>query len=163
MNKIETPTDFSFGSVPADKKEEAKQLIADYVGEKDGEKFLEVYDKHPNFIVSCINKNGEVVGVCFGYPRENGRASLQGIAIRSDEAKSGLGSKLLNLFEKQVKEASCESISLGSAEGYVEHFYLKNKYEPTQMMIKTDRDISSELSRFDISQRMEDNKFITIY
>jgi GNAT superfamily N-acetyltransferase len=65
---------------------------------------------------------------------------LQGIAIQSDYAGQGYGSQLLNRFEEQVRQRGGRMVSLGSAAGYVEHFYLKNGYVPVEYLVRIPRD-----------------------
>ena len=139
-NKIEISEKFSFGSILPEQKETARKLVSDYVGESDGEKFNEYFESHPNLAVGCTNEKGEIVGVCFGFPRDEETVLLQGIAIHSDYSGSGLGSKLIKLFEDAVIRAGYHKITLGSAEGYVEHFYLKNGYRPVEYMIEVEGD-----------------------
>lgn len=47
---------------------------------------------------------------------------------------------MLAYFEKQAKDNGFEIVSLGSAEGYAEKFYLDNGYEPTYFYIKIKKD-----------------------
>jgi GNAT superfamily N-acetyltransferase len=81
--------------------------------------------------------NGMLEGVVYGFEVEPGHFSLDGIAMSWDYKGKGRGSRLIASFEKQVKALGCRKITLGSADGYVEHFYLKNGYTPVEMKILT--------------------------
>ena len=69
---------------------------------------------------------------------------LQGIAVRETVYGQGYGSRMLGFFEQQVKHAGYEAVSLGSAGGYVDRFYLKNGYEPIEFVfwVSGDFDLS---------------------
>ena len=60
---------------------------------------------------------------------------MDGIAIVEPHNGVGRGGKLLAFFEKQVGSLGYGSISLGSADGYVERFYLKNGYRAVELKI----------------------------
>lgn len=85
------------------------------------------------YLICCKEK--ELIGICYGWPRaEEDPAdpsfTLQGICIKWDEAAKGLGSKLLKAFEKGAEKSGYPVVGVGSAPGYVEHFYAKNGYVP---------------------------------
>ena len=74
-----------------------------------------------------------IIGVCFGYECRQDEFCLDGIAIIHPHNGLGKGGKLLAFFETQVAALGYKKISLGSADGYVEKFYLKNGYTPTEL------------------------------
>jgi GNAT superfamily N-acetyltransferase len=80
----------------------------------------------------------EVVGVCFAaVPHEGEGVVLDGLAVDGARVREGLGSRLLAAFEERVAAAGFTRVSLGSAEGYVEDFYLQNGYIPVEFQVTT--------------------------
>ena len=67
-----------------------------------------------------------LVGVCYGMGVDDTHFSLDGITIVQPHNAQGWGGELLAFFERQVAALGYKKISLGSADGYVERFYLKN-------------------------------------
>lgn len=71
----------------------------------------------------------------FGWSREiefseDKSFALDGIAVRYDCQKNGIGSRLLDCFEKAALLYGAKSVSVGSAGGYVEKFYTDREYIP---------------------------------
>lgn len=84
--------------------------------------------------------DGEVIGAAFGRDRsvqfpEDDSFELCGIAVRYDLQLRGYGSMLLSEFEKAAAIYGANSVSLGSAGGYAERFYIKNGYIPTEYKV----------------------------
>ena len=95
--------------------------------------------KYPDLFVA-YRRQGKVIGICYGWPAnkqrcEHGTICLQGIAVAEEFAGKEFGSQLLHFFESQVRRRGGRTITLGSAGGYVDHFYLKNGYHPVAFMI----------------------------
>jgi predicted N-acetyltransferase YhbS len=83
-------------------------------------------------------EGAEVVGVCFAeVPHEGEGVVLDGLAVDGDRTRERLGSRLLAAFEERVGAAGFRRVSLGSAEGYVEQFYLQNGYIPVEFQVTT--------------------------
>jgi len=87
----------------------------------------------PCYLAALIDD--EVIGVAFGWPRRLADASdatlcLQGIAVTESWQKQGIGSRLLEEFCAKAAELSCQGVSLGSAGGYVERFYINRGFQP---------------------------------
>ena len=82
----------------------------------------------------------KLVGVCFGETYNKDYFGIMGIAIIHPYIKQGRGSKLLNYFENIVKSKGHKNLSVGSADGYVEHFYLKNGFVLSSLKILTEND-----------------------
>ena len=57
-----------------------------------------------------------------------------------DHAATGLGGRLLAAFEEHAGAVGYRSISVGSADGYVERFYLSHGYQQTEYMVKLNAD-----------------------
>jgi len=92
------------------------------------------HSKYPNLYIGCYEDN-KLIGIAYGFIKKE-IIILQGIAVKHDIWRKGIGSKILNFFEKQAKHTGKKIISVGSAEGFVEKFYLKNGYEPVSIHAK---------------------------
>jgi len=99
----------------------------------------------PTAVVGYYHED-ELIGVCYGFPTNDGDFSLDGIAIVWDYMKAGKGGELLAFFDAQVATLGYTSISLGSADGYVERFYLKNGYTPTELKLYVSPDYDNALN-----------------
>lgn len=114
-------------------------FAAEYLPDSDPDrmkKFLEMYPKAFLLLLS----DGEVTGAAFGRDRsiqfpEDDSFELCGIAVRYNLQRRGFGSRLLSEFEKAAAMYGAKSVSLGSADGYAEKFYIKNGYTPTEYKV----------------------------
>ena len=96
-------------------------------------------ERFPKGFVAII-KDGKVAGVAFGWLRsvehpDDDSFMLDGIAVRYDYQKQGYGKLLLSAFEKAAADYGAPSVSVGSAGGYVERFYIDCGYVPVQYKI----------------------------
>ena len=89
--------------------------------------FKKRYTKNPSLFIGCYDKS-KLVGIIFGYIKRN-YVSLSTMAISSDYRSKGIGSKMLNVFERNVKKLGKKRILLG-ARNNAEKFYLNNGYKP---------------------------------
>ena len=96
----------------------------------------------PGVSVGCI-LHGGVIGIAYGSPsrRKAGFIILRGIAVQSRQAKLGYGSRLLQFFESRSQERGFHAVSLGSAGGYVDHFYEKNGYHCVAYLVSAPEDM----------------------
>ena len=133
-------SDIKIRYLSLENQSESYQLKADYLDDGPFDEFAAMYDKYRELFVGLFYAQ-ELIGICFGwplteqFPEEKGDISLQGIAVRNEFAAKGLGSKLLAFWEEQVAKRSERSVSVGSAPGYVEHFYQKNGYKPIEYLL----------------------------
>lgn len=148
----------------------AKSLAQEYLGADLG-RFSVMFEAYPELFIGCFISE-ELIGVAYGYPyftvrpKEAHKVLLQGLAIRWDYARAGRGSKLLQFFEDQVVKLGFSVVTLGSAEGYVERFYLKNNYEPVsyRICIRGDWDnIHEQASDYSILQIMREGERTIVY
>lgn len=102
----------------------------------------------------------ELVGICYGHPSYNFESAinLQGIAVNIDErkgyARKGIGSMLIEEFEKVVKVKGYKKIDVGCADDIkVECFYLKNRFHPYELVAKGQH--HEEYERVKISSNYE--------
>jgi len=82
--------------------------------------------KHELFVGVYDNKR--LIGIIFGYIKRN-NVLLGEMAIDEKYRGLGLGSKLLNFFEKQIIKIDKNKIILGARKN-VEKFYMKRGYKP---------------------------------
>lgn len=125
---------FKIESISYATREEFYKLALEYLPYSDYEKVKKREAEYPQaYMVALLGT--KVIGVVFGWPRkidvpENESFVIDGVCIQEPFQKHGYGSLLLQAMEHACLLYGCPSISLGSAGGYVEHYYIKNGYEP---------------------------------
>lgn len=117
-------------------------LAAEYLPGSEEEKMKRRAEHYPRAFVALV-AGEELAGVAFGWPREldaSGDPSftLDGIAVKEPYQRKGYGRLLLLAFESAAEEYGYPVVSVGSAGGYVEKFYLHNGYIPKEYKIWTD-------------------------
>jgi GNAT superfamily N-acetyltransferase len=134
--------------IPQEDLEKAFQINSVYLGESRTD-FFSWQKSYPNLFVGAYDKN-ELIGICYGhYKSRNKRVNLQGIATIEKFWRKGVGSILIQFFEKQVEDSGFLLIDLGCADDEkTERFYLKNGFNPIELVAKT-KD-HSELQRIKI-------------
>ena len=115
-------------------KEKYYAFCAEYLPGSEREKMKHYEKMFPKAFIA-VTENGEVIGAVFGWSRkiefpEDRSFALDGIAVRYDSQKNGIGSRLLEYFEKAAVLYGAKSVSVGSAGGYVENFYINRGYIP---------------------------------
>ncbi|MFH0906555.1 MAG: GNAT family N-acetyltransferase [archaeon] len=120
--------------IPASNLREAYKISNEYLDKESFEEFKKRYGLLPKLFIGYY-RNGKIIGICHAKLDKDYGLILQGIAINFHLKAKGLGTKLLKFFEQQAKKCGFNYISLGSADGYVEHFYLKNNYNPSSLRI----------------------------
>lgn len=63
---------------------------------------------------------------------------LAGIGVEPDYRRRGVGSALLSAFGDRVNSLGNRRISVGSAGGYVDEFYVANGYAPDSVLVRLD-------------------------
>lgn len=106
-------------------------IARDYLDEESLETWCSERRANPELTVGCFLP-GRLIGLCYGSPDLPDGVILDGIAMLDGYAGRGFGSRLLQYFDGQVERAGYTVCSLGSAGGYVEHFYIKNGYRPSK-------------------------------
>ncbi len=114
---------------------QAHDIKVEYLEDGSFEAWSSDWKSHPELTVSCLFE-GQLIGVAYGRPspQKDGDVILEGIAVIQPHAGQGIGSQLLHFFERQAEKGGHSSVSLGSAGGYVEHFYMKNGYRPVEFV-----------------------------
>lgn len=115
-----------------------ESIAEEYLGQ-DLAELKTMYDKYPAAFAGYYIDNA-LVGCCYGQGGSDGYFTLNGIAIVYPYHAQGRGSKLLAFFENCVYKLGYIRIDLGSADGYVERFYLKNGYTPIALKILVEGD-----------------------
>jgi GNAT superfamily N-acetyltransferase len=109
-------------------------FVQEYLPGSELSKIKKRYTKFGEAFIMAI-ADSRVIGAAFGWPRsldaQNDTSfTLDGIAVDVQYQKRGLGGRLLSEFEKTVSDYGFTKVSVGSAGGYAEHFYIKNGYMP---------------------------------
>lgn len=91
-----------------------------------------------------------LVGHGLGRPHSDDRLELAGISVVGPHRRQGIGSALLAAFEERAGELGFQQVSLGSAGGDVDQFYLENGYEPESVLVRLDADSSVPETRFEV-------------
>lgn len=115
-------------------KENFLAFCAEYLPGSEPEKMKRYEKIFPKAFIA-VTENDEIIGAVFGWSREiefpdDKSFALDGIAVRYDRQKNGIGSRLLERFEKAAEQYGAKSVSVGSAGGYVEKFYTDRGYIP---------------------------------
>ena len=120
-------------------EEEFYRFTDEYLPDSDPERLRKFAAEYPKAFLLLIYEN-EVIGAAFGRDRsrqfpDDDSFELCGIAVRFDHQRKGYGSMLLREFERAAAEYGKSAVSLGSAEGYAEKFYISCGYFPTEYKV----------------------------
>jgi len=121
---------------------EFNAIVQEYLPGTDEDELVRKYNN--NGIFTGYYLDSKIIGVCFGIGEDKSNFSLSGIAIVHPYNMQGRGGHLLKYFEAVVKSKGYKNISLGSGDGYVERFYLKNGYKLQSLKILTENDMWKE-------------------
>jgi GNAT superfamily N-acetyltransferase len=125
----------------------------EYLGETDLHALSSAHRQLPYLFIGCfVRSGGTLVGLCIPASGRGREVSISGIAVRHDLWRQHLGTRLLRRFEREARGHGISRISVGSAGGYVERFYLSNGYRPAELYIylKGDRVPSGAESGFQV-------------
>lgn len=105
----------------------------------DDEFIMSMYEKYPEAYGGYFIDD-MMVGVCYGWPRseqvdDDDSFTLDGIALIEPYNKCGRGSLLLKFFVDSAGKLGYGRVSVGSAGGYVERYYLKNGFRPIEFKV----------------------------
>lgn len=129
----------SINELSASQKAGFYALVNEYLPGSSQENMKRYSERFSKAFVALI-KDDEVAGIAFGRLRsiehpDDDSFMLDGIAVRYDYQKRGYGKLLLSAFEKAAADYGASSVSVGSAGGYVERFYIDCGYIPVQYKI----------------------------
>jgi GNAT superfamily N-acetyltransferase len=113
--------------------------------------FDQCYASVPELVLTA-RIGRRVIGVSYGSRASASEVVLQGIAVTAAWSGRGVGSRLLSAWEGCVASHGYDEVSVGSAEGYVEHFYAKNGYRPTGYLVRVPADRPFPRGRFQITR-----------
>ena len=123
---------------------EFEQMLLEYLP---GSELEVVRKKAKSFPETCLValQSGKVLGIAFGWPREAAlprkEYCLDGIAVRYEYWGKGVGGLLLEAFEEGMRKYGYQILSVGSAEGLAEKFYLKHGFVPQSFKVYSDGQI----------------------
>ncbi len=110
------------------------EIQKEYSDKWDFDYLEEEYSRYSELYIGCYD--GErLIGIAYGFVRGN-IVTLQGIAVIHERWRRGIGTKILKFFENRVKLIGKKTVGVGSAEGFVEKFYLKCGYRPVEIQAK---------------------------
>ena len=137
-----------------------KQIVEEYLSLSNLEKICEQF---PSAVVGYYIDD-KLIGVCFGFEIDDENFTLDGIAIIEPYNAKGRGGRLISLFEQNVSALGYKNISLGSADGYVERFYIKNGYTPIELKIysQDDWEEKSKNSKYPIAYTQKEGDKIKL-
>ncbi len=147
-------------------------LVEEYLPDSEPESLKKYAKEFPQAFLTLLMDN-EVIGVAFGWFRsmevpEDDSFTLNGIAVRYDYQKKTYGKKLLRAFEEAALEYGATEVSLGSADGYVEKFYIDCGYVPTEYKFWTEKGPFVEKTYVNMEdyytyKRQADDGFVVMY
>lgn len=113
-------------------------LAGEYLPGSSPEKMRKYAAVFPELFIALM-LGSEVIGAAFGWHRKpehnDDSFVLDGIAVKHGYTRSGYGRQLLSAFEKAAKNYGAETVSVGSAGGYVEKFYIACGYTPKEYKV----------------------------
>ncbi len=114
-------------------------LAAEYLPDSSPEQMKRFYPQFPNAYLMLLYGE-ELIGVAFGWERRqkdpaDDSFELNGVAVRWNHQKKGLGKQLLHAFEEAARTYGAKEVSVGSAGGYVEQFYIGCGYRPAEYKV----------------------------
>lgn len=128
--------EMEFKLIPKKDLRKVWKLQKEYVDEKIKLKEIkELYPKFPELFVGCYYRK-KLIGICIPGIQEK-ELYIKGIAVKYQYWRRGIGSKLLNFFEHQLRALNKKRINVPSADiDWVERFYLNNGYKPILFLVK---------------------------
>jgi ribosomal protein S18 acetylase RimI-like enzyme len=127
-------------SVPEADFDAVYDLLCDRVGDRDRDVVRDWYDDRPELFRAAHDPGDGIVGFALGREHSDASAELAGIGVQASHTRRGIGSMLLAAFEDAAADAGYGCVTLGSAGGYVDDFYLENGYEPESILVRKDPD-----------------------
>jgi len=123
---MESGINMEFKLIPKKDLRRTWKLHKAYVDEETKLKEIkELYSKYPELFVGCYKKD-ELIGICIPGIFNN-EIYIKGITVEYNYWRRGIGSRLLNFFEEQLRKLGKKKITVGSADiRWVEKFYIKN-------------------------------------
>jgi GNAT superfamily N-acetyltransferase len=92
------------------------------------------YEEVSSLFLFAVEED-EVIGVSTGRPRGERGVGVAGIGVRSDRRGEGIGTRLVRRFEEAARRIGTDRISVASAGGRVDEFYIDNGFEPEKILV----------------------------
>lgn len=150
--------------VPASDFDTVLQKHHNRIDDRDRDAVESWYRAHPELFLGAYDGD-EMVGFALGRNREGTSVELVGIAVDDSHTRQGVGSRLLDAFEAAAADLGYDRVSLGSAGGYVDEFYVSNGYQPESILVRTSRSDLPEnhRERFDVLRERDDDGTWKVY
>jgi GNAT superfamily N-acetyltransferase len=117
---------------PPEEFDAVNRLLCKRVGDRDAVR--DWYDAHPE-LFQCAYDDA-FVGFTAGRARPGASVELAAIGVVEEYTRRGVGPELLDAVESVAADLGCKRVSLGSAGGYVDEFYLANGYDPESILVR---------------------------
>lgn len=126
----------SIRSIPEADLREALELHNQFTAQnRSVDEFRRESQATPSLFIGAYDTES-LVGICLGWPTEPAVVHLVGIGVAPDRRGKGIGSRLLEQFERNAKALDMERITVGSAGGYVDRFYVNHGYSPSKILVR---------------------------
>lgn len=114
-------------------------LAAEYLPDGDPRRMRRFAAKYPRAFLTLL-EDDQLIGVAYGWLRseivpDDPAFCLDGICVRWDHMRQGLGSRLLSAVEAAAASYGAPVISAGVAGDHAEDFYLRNGYAPSEYKV----------------------------
>lgn len=129
------------------------------------------YDDRPGLFVGAYTDSGTVedfeagdlVGVCVGIRRSDDHVELAGLGLPPALRGQGIGTRLVERFERNAADLGVERVSLGSAGGYVDHFYAGLGYAPDTILVRCPPGDPTARGDFEVVEERDANDVRKVY
>jgi hypothetical protein len=141
-----------------------KLITSEYLSGTDISDLNKMCENFPSAITGYY-VDEKMIGVCYGFEINYENFALDGIAIIEPYNKSGRGGKLIAFFEQCVSSRGYKFISLGSANGYVERFYIKHGYTPIELKVYVENnewELKSKNYIYPVTYTQAEGKYIKL-
>lgn len=121
------------------------------------------YRAHPDLLVGAY-RDGGLVGHCLGRPWDEATVEVAGVSVVPDRRREGVGTALLAALEERAAASGLDRVTLASAGGYVDEFYLRNGYAPESVLVRLDPDDLPERDPgYDVVEETTDGDVVKLY
>lgn len=119
------------------------RLMAEYLPGNDPQQIRAHAQAYPEACLA-LTCGDTVSGIAFGWPRRlcdpsDTSLMLSGLAVAQEARRRGFGRMLLNRFSRAAARYRCDAVSVGSAPGYAEKFYIACGFVPVEYKVWTDK------------------------
>lgn len=129
------------------------------------EEFRSRFQETPSLFIGAYD-DADLIGICLGWPTDSGVVQLVGIGVAPDRRGRGIGSRLIEQFEASAGELGMQKITLGSAGGAVDRFYVTHGYSPSKILVRgTTETLPSDYRTlgFDVVEEHSEGDSLKIY